>query len=832
MARLRIVQRLSVVLFLPVFLIPIALSGSAGKTGLPIEGDENPLSGCAAPSCHSGIEDIRSPDSAMMREISSLGVRAGDSAGCVVCHGGNPQAATKEAAHSGSPFSLQEAGGPQNYIPDPGSPWVNDRTCGLCHADLVKAQWTSLMMTEAGKIQGVAWAFGSLEGYEHKWGNYDAVNPLDPEERRGTKEYRQYMEALKVKEPGVYPEAMTAVPEAPVDLADLADHPEKSAFTYIRSECQRCHLGVRGREKRGDYRGMGCSACHIPYSNEGLYEGGDESIPRDAPRHLLVHSIQATREAKVTIHETTYSGIPVETCTTCHDRGKRIGVSFQGLMESAYKSPFADGGEPQHALHSKHYIAMQEDIHYQKGMMCLDCHTSIDVHGDGFLCGSNLAQVQIECADCHGTPESYPWELPLGFGDEFGPTDQAGPPRGVARELPPGLKKGTVYPAEDGYLLTARGNPYPEVVRRGKLVIVHTAGGIDIELKPLKLLCQEEALDPAPRTAMKEIGSHIAKMECYTCHATWAPQCYGCHVKIDYSGEKKAFDWVAAGHSHKEALAEGAAEIPKGESGYGTMIPGEVEEQRSYLRYEDPPLVVNGEGRVSPAMPGCQVSVTIVGRKGETILKNHIFRTLPGKEGAGPEGQLGIDMSPAQPHTTGKGRACESCHLSEKALGYGIDGGRATRAWNEPVVIDLMTAAGQVLPRSARTQIEAVSGLEGDWSRFITEEGRQLQPVGHHISLSRPLNEQERAHIDRQGVCLSCHEEIPDESLAVGLLHHAAQFMGALPDTSEEHGSLLHKILLISAWGQVGGGVASGRLVLAAALWLWRRRRRSKIRQN
>ena len=182
------------------------------------------------------------------------------------------------------------------------------------------------------------------KGYDHGWGNYDAQNPEDPAERRGSEDYRACMEQLKAKEPGAYPDAQTTLPEAPIDLDGLAEHPEQAVYTYQRSECQRCHLRVKGRHEHGDYRGMGCSACHIPYGNEGLYEGNDKSIPKDEPGHLLVHSIQATREAKVNIHNTTYSGIPVETCTTCHDRGKRIGVSFQGLMESAYESPYAEGG--------------------------------------------------------------------------------------------------------------------------------------------------------------------------------------------------------------------------------------------------------------------------------------------------------------------------------------------------------------------------------------------------------------------------------------------------------------------------------------------------------
>ena len=141
-----------------------------------------------------------------------------------------------------------------------------------------------------------------------------------------------------------------------------------------------------------------------------------------------------------------------------------------------------------------------------------------------------------------------------------------------------------------------------------------------------------------------------------------------------------SFDWLAAGRKHQDP--EHAAD--RGESGYDTMIPGKVTEQRSYLRWEDPMMGVNGEGRVTPMAPGCQPSVTVIGEDGEPILLNHIFRTTPQPKAAANEGQLAIDMSPTQPHTTTKdARSCESCHASEKALGYGIGGGKYTRPPNE-----------------------------------------------------------------------------------------------------------------------------------------------------
>ena len=778
-------------------------------------------SGCL--QCHEGIEPIRQPGSMMLAAIVEEGENRDDPAGCVVCHGGDPAATEKDVAHGGEAF-----------FPDPGSPWINreedDRNgCKLCHPTHVRVQPSSLMMTEAGKIQGTLWAFGWPTGYEHKYGNYDV--PVQSRPRLGTEAYRTYMGRLVAVEPNVFVDSHQRLPEAPTDPGELAEKPELAALTYLRNQCLRCHHGVKGRQVRGDYRGMGCSTCHIPYSNEGLYEGGDKSISRDQPGHCLVHTIQATRDAKVKVHGREYSGIPVETCTTCHDRGKRIGVSFQGLMESSYTSPYAEDGGDQPALHTKHYIAMHQDIHYQKGMTCQDCHTSIDVHGDGHLAAANLASVQIECSDCHGTPRAYPWELPLGFMDEIAELPEQAPRRGTTDELPSHVRQGMRYPPGDGYLLSARGNPLTNAVRHGNMVKVHTAGGKDLDLKPLKLIEAEKEFSLRGLVAMNSVRGHVAKMECYTCHACWTPQCYGCHVKIDYSAGKRSFDWLAAGHQH--ASPECAAD--RGEPGYDEkfprlMIPGEIKEQRSFLRFEDPALGVNGENRITPVAPGCQVSATLIGEDGKPIALNRIFRTPAGTEGSGPAGQLSLDMSPLHPHTMTKdARTCESCHASDKALGYGIGGGKLTRPWDEPVVVDLETADGHILSRHARTQMASIEGLSADWSRIVTEDGQQLQTVGHHFQASRPLDNKERAHIDRRGVCLSCHQEIPDRSLAVSLLHHVAEYAGQLPDEPQKHDALLHyKIMLFSAWIQVAAAIGGPLVVLGGGFWYWRRRRRRK----
>jgi len=132
-------------------------------------------------------------------------------------------------------------------------------------------------------------------------------------------------------------------------------------------------------------------------------------------------------------------------------------------------------------------------------------------------------------------------------------------------------------------------------------------------------------------------------------------------------------------------------------------------------------------------------------------------------------------------------------------------------------------------PKQFRVQREAVPGLVADWPQVVSAEGLQLMTVGHHFRHSRPLNEEERGHIDRGGVCLSCHQEIPSKSLAVSLMHHIAEYSGKLPKSAAQHNSLLHNILLIAGWGQIAAGFA----VAVAGIIAWLRvRRRGRCRKQ
>lgn len=488
----------------------------------------------------------------MMQQVLEMGAKMGDPNGCVVCHGGTPSETTnKDRAHSGVP----EGANLKAFTPVPEAMQVNENTCGLCHSDHVYNAHLSMMNTDAGKMKTIAWSFGiDTDTYDHKYADHDVTDTDGVSPRFGTDIYIEYMKEMAATFPGQYPSELNMVPE--VTAAEIAAHPERAAFTYLRN-CNACHLSNKGHQGRGYYRGMGCAACHSLYGDEGYYEGGDSQIDRTQPGHLLVHSMQGSRKSQTTIHGHTVSGIQVSTCASCHSAGRRIGHAYQGLMAldiSANRGPFDEKGLPQKSNAGYVFKYIRNDAHHRidvdgksvTGLLCQDCHTTNDMHGNGNIEANSLAQVEIECADCHGIGTHYPWELPIGYGDEFGRELDMTKGRGLAdTPLRVTQEHGMVYPKEDGYLLTSRGNPMGNVVRRGDKVIVHSDTGRDFEVPTIKGINEADTWQNRDNAyvAMVQVPKHMESLECYACHSTWVPQYYGYKYVIDYT--KQSADFLA-----------------------------------------------------------------------------------------------------------------------------------------------------------------------------------------------------------------------------------------------------------------------------------------------
>jgi hypothetical protein len=286
-------------------------------------------------------------------------------------------------------------------------------------------------------------------------------------------------------------------------------------------------------------------------------------------------------------------------------------------------------------------------------------------------------------------------------------------------------------------------------------------------------------------------------------------------VKVDYSGGKQNPDYLAASKAHHNGKSGEVDNLKD------YLVDGKVTETRSYLRWENPALSQNGEGRISPTIPGCQVTLTVIGKDGKALLQNHIWK-LPDVEDAGKEGVNSIVMSPVQPHTISKkSRTCESCHSDAKAMGYGINSGAYFADPSKTTIVDLMDTNQSVLPSQIDEQIPATPNLHHDYSVMINKNGKQVQTVGNHWKLSGALDNETRAKLDRRGMCLSCHQEIPKGNLAVSAMTHAANMAGVKID-NKMHGNILHKLLNIGAWVQVLIPIMIGVL----ALWFFFFRRK------
>ena len=778
-----------------------------------------PEKNCLA--CHKGLVSPRPPSSEMMQKIYDQGRKLGDPNGCVVCHGGDPlETKDKKKAHTGAPQGSLIG----FFTPVPGALQVNSRTCAQCHTDHTYNVHRSIMNTDAGKMKAITWSWGIDAGeYQHIYGNHAIDDPDGDLPRFGTNVYKSYMQELAEKFPGQFPKALKQIPEA--DLALLGQMPEQAAFTYLRN-CNACHLSNKGHQDRGHFRGMGCAACHTLYNNEGLYEGNDKSIKPDEPGHLMVHAMMGTRKSGAKINNERISGIQVSTCAACHSAGRRIGHAYQGFMalgRSYNKGPFDEKGNPQPTNAGYVFKQIREDVHHRidkdkksvKGLVCQDCHTTNAMHGNGNIGATTLAGVEVECADCHGTPAAFPWELPLGFGDEFGRTlDQK--ERGVSQKpLPVTDKFATEYNANEGYLLTARGNPFGNVVKKGQKVMVFSASGNDFEVPLLKEINLENGWQNPLKatTSMVTVDRHMESLECYACHSTWVPQYYGYKYIVDYS--KESVDWLA---SAEVVMPNGTtADYNKNfvvQPGASTL--GDY----SHLRWENPPLGINGEGRVSTLTGVIQTVGTVIGPTGEVIVHNHV--------GKRPNGINAMELAPVNAHTTSlEARDCRDCHGSQTAMGYGIQGGAYDSRPDMVKFADVVDANGQNISRNTRPQIAAIAQLHGDFMQLLTPEGEQLMTIDSHWGTSMPLTLDQRQKLTRQGTCIACHRDILDGSIPIKMLGQIAKIVNLSFASPDAHETLLRENNILIAWVKVLGiFVLMIMVVIAPIIWI----KRKKIR--
>jgi hypothetical protein len=537
--------------------------------------------------CHRGIEDAH-PKKPLA---------------CTTCHRGEAQATTAAEAHAGmwaNPSDLR----------------VVDRTCGAsgCHQTIAAKVKSSIMAHRSGTQSGTMFP-----------------NGLQP-----TREAVMLSMAPVPTTPGLpLPPGQPLPTGAVARLDPLPTFKQRGDvfFDLLRKECTSCHLWTRPKALRGNFRTTGCAACHMPYGEDGKSVSGDAAMPKDKVGRPLKHQLT--------------KAIPVTQCATCHNGGSRAAMNFRGMMEAP-----AEGRQTftydQDLLHGHAYTSQTPDVHFTRGMACIDCHTEREVHGDGQIYRKRHYEVEIRCESCHGTPAA------------------------VATGL------------------TAQG-------RRLRNVFVgaapNEAGVVTLVSKLTGKLHPIPQLAALPQQPPGHDATHLRKTECFTCHTAWAPTCYGCHIKMDYTAYQAPVN-VAFDHLSGEHAQQGWFRLTAG------------------VRFADPEPVlgVNWRGKAVPFVPRAQPLFTYVNPAGQT---EYAFK------------KFGFAHNPIVPHTvTRASRTCESCHGNPRALGLGLFTSREHPKLEE---------FGQ--PANYR------------WDRIVDEEGVPVQVTT--VQGARPLSREEMERIRR-----------------------------------------------------------------------------------
>jgi len=695
--------------------------------------------------CHAGIETINMRMQPFLLAFAQQQYGKREGYECAVCHEGNPSSNTEDA-HKG-------------LIPNPSSMWVlhQGKGCAKCHdskesittlmgrripkpvggglapipvmssdpsgntgIDYTYRMARALMSLETGKANKILSSNGVIPKGKFPYANFNMDDPDGPVPRVGSEKYREWVK--KAINAGFLKrlERVEEIPDFQKAVKTFGSA-EKAGFADIhRKQCARCHVWGEGRDERGDRRASGCAACHVLYGNDGKYEGGDPTIQNTEARpHPLKHQIT--------------NAIPAAQCTHCHTRGKRIGPTFVGMFEYDYTKdgmapPFDKNAKPQEPLFTKEYLHVREDLHFERGMQCADCHTSIDMHGDGNIYPVTYYQVEVTCYDCHGRPEKYPWELPVGYGT---PITLKG-------------ERGTYKAGGVENLLSSKGNVKGNWFREGKKAYVlsrYTGKKHEIPLlKNVKL--RDGFKTQQGKVAMATIPQHIEKLECYACHSTWAPQCFGCHMQ--YDRRVKGTDWITT--SKKVDPKTGRQTVTK-------AVGDLTIENRSFMRWENPMLGVNLKGKISPLIPGCQVFYTYIDENGNVKALNKYYITSSGHNDP--------TLATLNPHSTSLvARTCEECHTNPKVIGYGTATSRSAGKLlgDNPMFQDLSKGAYGDVPgaKGGRWQVPKVEAFPYALDQLVTRSGKQAQNMP--LPEDRPLSEKERNLVEREGLCIGCHQ--------------------------------------------------------------------------
>ena len=489
-------------------------------------------------------------------------------------------------------------------------------TCGTCHPNELKKINKSLMTTNSGLVAVDKFIFGEADSPNYHY-----------------------------------------------HIKDIKKSPSNK---HIRDLCANCHLGAE-KTSYGDInqlsRGGGCNACHLNYS--------------EASKADLDTYIASNKKTLPKFHPSTNIFVTDTHCFGCHSRSSRISTNYMGLQETLLDENDIKNKSDYKVLEDKRvYKYIEEDVHHTKGMLCIDCHSSHEVMGDGKTYAHAEQAVKIQCIDCHfnGKPNT----------SDYKDLDVESKLVFLHRNYKHTDKQIIVTEKDKNPLVNtfvdAKGNAYLIGKKDGEL---H-------KLNPQSEVCSRD-------NAHKNVS-------CSACHSSWTPRCIGCHNQFDKE-EKSAFDLLDKKYvkgQWKEYVAEFSSSLPA-------------------LGVRE-----NKEGKtIEPSIPGMILTIDKGSYANKKIGEDVSFHRL---------------YAPNAPHTTTKQvRDCKSCHANAASIGYGngtlnyqIENNKAKWIFTPEYALNL----NDKLPEDAWIPFlkpenkSLVKSTRSDFRPFKVEEQKRLLLVG------------------------------------------------------------------------------------------------------
>jgi hypothetical protein len=157
--------------------------------------------------------------------------------------------------------------------------------------------------------------------------------------------------------------------------------------------------------------------------------------------------------------------------------------------------------------------------------------------------------------------------------------------------------------------------------------------------------------------------------------------------------------------------------------------------------------------RCSPIVPKCQVFYTFTDDGGNIKALNKNYQTSTGHNNP--------TLAPLNPHTSSLvARSCEECHVDPKAVGYGTGNTRRKEQLigEGSLFHNLAEGAFGDIPgaETATWQVPRIEHFPYTLDQAVTRDGKQI--INMPLPEDRPLNEEERGVVEREGLCMGCHQ--------------------------------------------------------------------------